>query len=356
MTHAKSFLAITMLSLLGLVSSACAPGTPFPLPAPAPEPAGSGRVQVLVTDAPPAEEVTSIMVTVSSVAIHRAVAEREREQEHQGTADTEPEEESNTTDNTTETDNQTEEQEATNTSNQTQEQEQEQEQGSGWIRIPLADNTTFDLLQIQGIHQFLGAADVAAGKYTQVRLEVTKAMVTLGDGEPQQARVPSGELRINHPFSVTPGKTTVLLLDFDAEKMVTVTGRGDIIVKPVVKLTVNPANTAATQNTRPQQRNGRPEKESAPKPQKPDAAANTGGAQVTIAGTIAAINGDIWTVKTADGEKTVDVNEAEVSGEPEVGREVKLRGIRGEGKVIAAEVRVAERTRVNGNSVGEKQD
>lgn len=40
------------------------------------------------------------------------------------------------------------------------------------------------------------------------------------------------------PFDVEEGETTVLLLDFDADKSVVVTGSGKVIVKPVVKLTV----------------------------------------------------------------------------------------------------------------------
>jgi len=47
-------------------------------------------------------------------------------------------------------------------------------------------------------------------------------------------------LKIVHPFNIVKGETTALVIDFDADRMVTVTGSGDIIVKPVVKLTVKP--------------------------------------------------------------------------------------------------------------------
>lgn len=49
--------------------------------------------------------------------------------------------------------------------------------------------------------------------------------------------MPSKELKLVHPFDVSANGTTALVLDFDADKMVTVTGAGKIIVKPVIKLT-----------------------------------------------------------------------------------------------------------------------
>ena len=56
-------------------------------------------------------------------------------------------------------------------------------------------------------------------------------------GKLEDARIPSKELKIVHPFNIIKGETTALVIDFDADRMVTVTGSGDIIVKPVVKLT-----------------------------------------------------------------------------------------------------------------------
>jgi len=207
MFKSKLYLVTMILGMLALVAVACAQ------PAPTPTPTLTGTLKVYVTDAPPREEVTSIMVTVAEVKVHRAVAEKEQEQEQSGS------------------------------DNQTQEQEQEQKQtpqGEGeWITIDISDNaTTFDLLQIKGIEQFLGTSEVAAGKYTQVRLVVDAIQVALGDGKLQDATVPSKELKLVHPFDVLAGEATALILDFEADKMVTVTGSGKIIVKPVVKLTV----------------------------------------------------------------------------------------------------------------------
>jgi len=186
---------------------------PAPAPAPAPSPVPSGTLNIYVTDAPPHQEVTGILVTLSEVQVHKAVAEQEQE-EQQGSSD-----------------------------NQTPEKEQEQQQiqqGEGeWITIDINDNAaTFDLLQIKDIEQFIGSNEVEAGKYTQIRLVIDTVKVALDGGEPQDAEVPSNELKIVRPFDIIAGETTALTLDFEADKMVTVTGSDKIIVRPVIKLSV----------------------------------------------------------------------------------------------------------------------
>ena len=191
------------------------PASPTPAPEPEPGPAAempeatpsTGTIEVRVTDAPPDEEVTAILVTVSAVEIHRAVAEQEQAQEGEG--------------------------------EQNQEQEQEQQEQGEWLPLSIIEGAgSFDLLVIKGLEEVLAVEEIEAGKYTQIRVMVEKVEVTLGAGEPVEAKVPSGELKFVRPFDVVEGETTVLLLDFDAEKSVTVTGKGNITVKPVVKLTV----------------------------------------------------------------------------------------------------------------------
>ena len=251
MTRIKLLAGVMLLSMLAFVFTACAPTpelTPEPAPAPAPTPAPSqtpsitptpapsptpvpapaptptpttkpatGIIDVYVTDAPPERNVTAVLITVSSLEVHLAAAEMEQEQE----------------------------QEQSGSGNQTQKQEQEQEQEkemgtrSGWITIDISDDmATFDLLEVKGIEEFFGSSEVAAGKYTQVRLIVEKAEVAVDNGEPEEATVPSGELKIVRPFTVEGGETTSLIIDFDAERSVNFTGSGKIHVKPVVKLAI----------------------------------------------------------------------------------------------------------------------
>ena len=209
MFKSKLYLIFAILGMVALVAGACAPTTPT-----APTQAVTGTLKVYVTDARSREDVTGIMVTVSEVQVHKALAAQEQEQEQSGTGD------------------------------QTQEQEQEQQQtqqgGGEWISVNITDDArTFDLLDIEGIEQYLGQVEVEAVKYTQVRLVVDAVQVEFNDsGKLEDARIPSKELKIVHPFNIVKGETTALVIDFDADRMVNITGSGDIIVKPVVKLTV----------------------------------------------------------------------------------------------------------------------
>ena len=156
-----------------------------------------GTLQIMVTDAPPEEEITSIMVTVESVEVHKAAAQHEPEESAGNSTD----------------------------------------EGAGWFPLAiLAGNETFDLLQIQGIEEILAVSELEPGNYTQIRMTIGNVQVRLGDGELQDVFVPSGTLKFIHPFSIVAGETTALLFDFDAEESINITGSGQIIVKPVVKL------------------------------------------------------------------------------------------------------------------------
>lgn len=196
--------------MLALLVTACAQ----PVPPEAPE--GNGTIIIYVTDTSPDEEITSIMVTLLEVQVHKSSAE----------------------------------QEIAATSNQTKAQEQEQqsqdEEGQ-WITIDISGNETFDLLQIKGIEQFLGERKVEEAKYTQVRLVTDKIQVKIGSGNLTDAILPSRELKIVHPFDVIDGGTTALVLDFEAEKMVplakadesiNLASAHEITIMPVVKLMV----------------------------------------------------------------------------------------------------------------------
>ena len=302
----KIITGVAFVSILVLLLGACAPipspvPTPTPTPAPAPTPPptptptpippASGTLQVYVTDAPPREQVTSIMVTISEVQVHIAQAEQEREQSA--------------------SDNETRE----------QEHQQIQQAEGNWITIDLSDGaTTFDLLEIIGIEQYLGANEVTAGKYTQVRLVVDAIQVALGGGKLQDATVPSKELKIVHPFNVIAGETTALTLDFEADKMVTVTGANKIIVKPVVKLSVKQKGAAG----KLQEAGGKEVEE------------------LEFKGTIESFDGTTWTM-TIDGEtKTVNVSGAEIEGEPEVGLKAEVKGTVTDDTIVASEVEIKE--------------
>jgi Domain of unknown function (DUF4382)/Putative Ig domain len=158
-----------------------------------------GTLQIMITDAPPEEEVTSIMVTVESVEVHKAAAEQEQEQQESADNSTNGE--------------------------------------AGWLPLDiLAGNETFDLLQIQGIEEVLAVTELEPGKYTQIRMTISNVQVRLGEGNLTDVILPSGKLKFVRPFDIVENQTTALLFDFDAEKSINIAGSGQIMFKPVIKL------------------------------------------------------------------------------------------------------------------------
>lgn len=165
----------TVAATVGALGMPTEPGSPVP--------PGMGTVEVRVTDAPP-PGVTAVLVTTKSVQVHRAGAGEE----------------------------------------------------VGWETVISAE-TTFDLVAVTGLEKVLGSNPVAAGDYTQVRLEIVSVMLKM-DNQDVSATVPSDRLKVVGGFTVEEGGTTALTLDFDADKSVVITGQGRAQFKPVVKLLV----------------------------------------------------------------------------------------------------------------------
>ena len=120
-------------------------------------------------------------------------------------------------------------------------------EGDAW-QVVVQGPVEFDLVEIQGIETTLGEADLDPGQYNQVRLEVEQAEVTV-DGNIVSAKVPSGKLRLAGGFSLDPGETTILTLDFDAGKSVVFAGTRNVIIKPVIKLLARKGNKGLTEAT-----------------------------------------------------------------------------------------------------------
>ena len=177
-----------------------------------------------VTDDPPNQNVTSVMVTVTSVQIHLA---------------------GNTTTSTTTSSTTT----GTATTSTTTDSD------SGWINLNLSGPSTFDLLKVLGLEQVLAVGYLAPGQYTQIRMEVSKIQVAISGGSLQDATIPSGDLKFVQPFNVVAGKATVILFDFDAAHSINITGNGKIMFKPVIKLTVT-ATPGSLEITTPRLDNG----------------------------------------------------------------------------------------------------
>ncbi len=107
---------------------------------------------------------------------------------------------------------------------------------SGWMTLSSATQT-FDLLQLKAsdAQALLAQANLSNGTYEQVRLHVSKVVVTDSSGD-HEAKLPSGDLKIAGGFTVSGNKTSVATFDFLADQSLHVTGNGQYIMAPVIHL------------------------------------------------------------------------------------------------------------------------
>jgi len=112
-----------------------------------------------------------------------------------------------------------------------------------WKTVPFASGTsrTCDLKKLQGATDVLGIGSLAAGKYTQIRLNVTNAAIYFDNassagpcaatiaapaGTSAPVEIPSGEVKLNNEFTLA-GAGTTITLDFDGDQSVRQTGSGN---------------------------------------------------------------------------------------------------------------------------------
>jgi hypothetical protein len=116
--------------------------------------------------------------------------------------------------------------------------------GGSWITVPFAggvSSRTCDLKKLQTAQDILGVGTLAAGHYTQLRLVVSSAAIYLQNassgpacapsiaapsGTNAPVDIPSGEVKLNREFDLTSGGGTMILLDFDGDRSVRLTGNG----------------------------------------------------------------------------------------------------------------------------------
>jgi len=202
----RTIVAAALLAVASLLAACSAPGepatpmapptseaqptatspapSPTPPPPPTPTPAGTqvqaGTLEVRITDAPD-PEVTSVLVTVTGVEVHRA--------------------------------------------------------DPGEWRTVVEGPASFDLIALTGVEAILGARPLEAGRYTQVRLEIDTIEVTRA-GETEEAEVPSGTLKLVGAFLLEPAETTIITLDFDVDRSLVQRVGKPPLFKPVVKLII----------------------------------------------------------------------------------------------------------------------
>ncbi|HJW53162.1 MAG TPA: DUF4382 domain-containing protein [Burkholderiaceae bacterium] len=118
---------------------------------------------------------------------------------------------------------------------------------SGWTDISVSPARKVDLLSLQnGVLVDLGQTTLPAGQYTQLRLMLSSN----GTGTPANYVVPTkgsmtpmatpsaqqSGLKLIHGFTIEAGKTTGLVLDFDACKSIVRRGNGSFGLKPVIRV------------------------------------------------------------------------------------------------------------------------
>ena len=110
---------------------------------------------------------------------------------------------------------------------------------SGWFVIN--DSTRyFDLLLLtNGASSVLGDTSLSPGKYTQIRLIIGPGSYVIDNGVKHDLEVPSGSqsgLKLTHQFTIESGKLYELILDFNVNKSIVITGNGRYKLKPTIRV------------------------------------------------------------------------------------------------------------------------
>lgn len=116
--------------------------------------------------------------------------------------------------------------------------QEENDNESGWLTI-VNESQTFDLVALQNVTKLLGEKNLTVGKYTQIRLTIESAVITINTSgviEKHTLQVPSDKIKLIHPFTILKNETTVLTIDFDVNKSVHQTGNGKFMLKPTIKI------------------------------------------------------------------------------------------------------------------------
>lgn len=93
---------------------------------------------------------------------------------------------------------------------------------------------TFELTTLEGVQALLVDAELAPGKYTQIRLRIADAEAMIL-GKEYDVEVPGGNIMLVGTLDVVAGETSTATLDFDLNKSLILAG-GTAYLKPTIKL------------------------------------------------------------------------------------------------------------------------
>ena len=123
---------------------------------------------------------------------------------------------------------------------------------SDWTVVPFinaATTRTCDLKKLETSEDVLGSAGLPTGHYTQVRLVVQSATlffdnastgsacataITPPAGASAPVEIPSGEVKLNREFDITSSSSMTMLIDFDGNQSIHLTGNGRYMMSPVI--------------------------------------------------------------------------------------------------------------------------
>lgn len=110
-----------------------------------------------------------------------------------------------------------------------------QKQDGEWTEIS-GKNETYALLQLNesGNARFYENADVAAGTYDRMRVELDEATVITSDGQEREAVTPAEMLTIEAQTRVETDATSTVEFDFKADQSLQTTTDGEYVFAPVV--------------------------------------------------------------------------------------------------------------------------
>jgi hypothetical protein len=146
---------------------------------------GTGTLVLQITDAPGDLNISQALVTLSSIEVHKASA---------GNNNTSAE----------------------------------------WEMI-VEDPQSFDLIQLRNVKELLGTKNLTTGKYTQIRLHIDYAQITINNTD-YDLQIPSESIKLISGFWINESQTTTLTLDFDVNESVHKTGSEKYILQPTIKV------------------------------------------------------------------------------------------------------------------------
>jgi hypothetical protein len=103
----------------------------------------------------------------------------------------------------------------------------------GWVTVSSAQKT-YDLMQLQGKQALAADANLSAGTYQQIRLQISKVVVTDSNGR-HEAKLPSGDLKIVSRITVNANETSTALVDVLANESLHLTANGTYLLAPVIR-------------------------------------------------------------------------------------------------------------------------